>query len=466
MTPDQHSAALIMATRDGDAARVASLLESAPPTHSHAPEALRDALAYRSLLMLAAAEGHHETVDVLLAHGLTDNGVPDVTGMHAVHLAARGGSAATLAALAASGHDLDMPSEDGMGHTPAHFAARHGHGPCLETIAAHGGSIDTPDATGRRPLHLAVAHGVHRVVPTLVGLGVDPNAAPLRGDGTLITACAAGDLPMAETLIGVGADVNAPGAGGLRPLHHAISADSGPCVHALARGGADLEVLGTTQVTTQVTALDMAAQAGHLTAWRALLEAGASVTIPSPATGMTPLQLAARLGRPRALEIAQQARPGCLLGQGLPQQAISASVQEREARRPRAAIADCRPMLRALHALGVPLDEATAWGATAVAVAAHFSHATALQTLQQLGADMAPALPLLGRNAATAQAYPAQAPAIRAAARAAAAVVTGTPPAAGHVPPSWRGYLAAPAGGATPPTATTPAGGGSGPSPR
>ncbi|HYN68308.1 MAG TPA: ankyrin repeat domain-containing protein [Ornithinibacter sp.] len=208
--PEPAFEAAVRAVRSGDLAALALLLSGDPELAS----ARTPAHGGRTLLHVATDwPGHH----------------PNVT--------------QTIAALVASGADVDAPFAGEHPETPLHWAASSDDTEAVAALLDAGADIDAPGAVigGGTPLSDATAFGQWRAAALLVDRGAtvsawDAAALGLTGrvvallaarphdavgpdlDGLLWAACHGGHLDTATHLLGAGADVNWLGWDGLTPL--------------------------------------------------------------------------------------------------------------------------------------------------------------------------------------------------------------------------------------------------------
>ena len=163
----------------------ALLLSDAPPEEFQAVflslDAARQAEAGPPLLLSAAAAGRFEQALLLLAAGVAPS-ASDAAGDSPLHLLAASPSLssaplfASVAALLARRGAL--PNRAGM--MPLHLAARSGNCAVLAAVLAGGGvngvTVDARSGGGETALHLAVAAGMAEAAEMLVRAGADGSA--------------------------------------------------------------------------------------------------------------------------------------------------------------------------------------------------------------------------------------------------------------------------------------------------
>lgn len=194
-------------------------------------------------VMVAAAKGHGEMLEMLVSRG-ADVNARDAKGMNVMH---------NLAA----DKDAELRYE------------------VVEYLLGTECLIDgaqARDQVGRTPLHWACATGKPRMVEMLLnrprGPIADVNAVEQRNKTALHLAIAHGREDIVKLLLLHKADVNARSDGGWTPLHNACDKGSVTMVRALLEAGAHINA----QLLNGVTPLHLAAQAGHTEVVQCLLE--------------------------------------------------------------------------------------------------------------------------------------------------------------------------------------------------
>jgi hypothetical protein len=134
-----------------------------------------------------------------------------------LHWAAGTGQEAAVAALLASGADVNAPDADGM--TPLHWAAMNGQLATVRRLLDAGADPRTPDALGRTPLHYAAFSDNSAVLDALRAAGADVMAVDNRNETPLHLAARRFKPQALSWFIAAGADVNARNMGGQTPLH-------------------------------------------------------------------------------------------------------------------------------------------------------------------------------------------------------------------------------------------------------
>lgn len=170
---------------------------------------------------------------------------------------------------------------------------------------AEGAPINGQGQSDLTALHLAAARDWPEGVLLLIEQGADRDAPDRYGWRPLHHAAYHGYVRVAEVLLESGATVDAPDArGSLTPLHRAGLNGHAEVVHLLLRHGANPNARSTARRSTGMTPLHWAAggaRAGNFQAVKAMLAAGADVTLADQA-GMTALHWAALSHRDDTLE--------------------------------------------------------------------------------------------------------------------------------------------------------------------
>jgi ankyrin repeat protein len=241
-----------------DPARLAALLAAGADVEE------RDA-AGRTALMVAAAGGLGDAIDLLLAAGASP-AARDLHGRSALHHAALGADD-TTAALA---------------------------------LLEAGSAIDAPDDPGATPLALAVDRGLAAVQDALVEAGASP--ARLSAGQALLLAARRGEAERVSALLALGADPDARDLSGATALHWAAAGLPGrvEVVEALLRAGATVDATDGAGVTALMRCRHRPAVT------RALLRAGADPNAATPA-GRTPLGSATAGGDAEAVRLLLEA---------------------------------------------------------------------------------------------------------------------------------------------------------------
>ena len=230
---------------------------------------------------------------------------------------------------------------------------------------------------GERRLHEAAKRADADAVRVLIGDGADVNARAGDGSTALLWASYTDDLAIADLLLRAGADVDLANDLGATPIWAASRNGSAAMAEKLLAAGADPDVpllLGETPLVT-------ASRSGNADVVRMLLERGADVNAPA-ARSQTPLMFAVAQRHPAVVEV--------LLEHGAEVDAVSDAWDQLMAQSPHAhpehqmrvlrggntalmfaARVGALESARHLVAAGARLDLPSAWGTTALAIAAY-----------------------------------------------------------------------------------------------
>ena len=195
-------------------------------------------------LNVAAAKGHAEVVQLLLAHG-ADRTKRSRWGVTPLEAAVRGGHqnvagvllegapaamTGTLLYEAALKNQRDIAdlllrkgananARDKSGATPLHAAALKGNLAVAELLLSRGAEVDPRDGDGLTPLHNAALTGNAGMAALLLDKGADREARDRETGATpLFQAAAWGRKAVVDLLLQRGADVNAKNLVGVSPV--------------------------------------------------------------------------------------------------------------------------------------------------------------------------------------------------------------------------------------------------------
>lgn len=125
------------------------------------------------VLILAATDGHSETVRLLLDAGARIDAC-DGAGFSALMAASFNGRSTVVQMLVDGGADLEL--RDKAGYTALMFAANAGQLECVRILVEAGSEINARDNDGSIPIMFAAQHGYLEIVSLLLDHGADPLA--------------------------------------------------------------------------------------------------------------------------------------------------------------------------------------------------------------------------------------------------------------------------------------------------
>ncbi|KAK4078248.1 uncharacterized protein Triagg1_3264 [Trichoderma aggressivum f. europaeum] len=274
-------------------------------------------------LILAAGEGHHSVVQLLLANGADVDFLsePAYWVSTALEAAAERGHTSVVQLLLAAGANPELPGND----MALHRAAEIGHAAIVQLLLDKGIDVNATTCTSRilaiwkTPLILAAGNGHEAIVRLLLNNGVDVNMKDEFGNTALQFAARNGHEAIVQLLLETGADVNTRATALSKAVdkgHEAIvrlllandvdakledkalrrAAWGGneAMVRFLLANSAHADIKGTCSM-----ALIRAAERGHEHILRILLEKGADINARHTHHGIwyTALEMAARQGR-------------------------------------------------------------------------------------------------------------------------------------------------------------------------
>src|SRR5262249_14697787 len=213
------------------------------------------------------------------------------------------------------------------GTTALHWASYRDDVESADLLIRAGANVNAANDLGATPLWTASLNASAPMVKRLLDAGANPNTALLAGETPLMVASRSGNPAVVEQLIAKGATVNARGMRGQTALMWAVSQHHAECVKVLLAHGADVQA--RSDVWNEVMAVP---PHGYLEYNRAI-----------PHGGDTALMFAARVGD----------------------------------------VASAQTLL----AGGASVNDADAWGVSAVTMAAHAGFTPLVEFLLEKGAD-------------------------------------------------------------------------------
>src|ERR1043166_6584150 len=215
----------------------------------------------------------------------------------------------------------------GDGSTPLHRASYDADLQRADALIRAGANVNAANDLGVTPLWLAAQNGSEKMVARLLAAGANPNAALIAGETPVMVAARGGKTAVVEQLIAKGADVNVRGTRKQTALMWAVAQKHPDVVKVLLAHGADVSL--RSERWSQVMAVP---PHGYLPYNREI-----------PAGDETALMFAARVGDLESAKL--------------------------------------------LVAAGANVNDADAWGVSAVTLAAHSGFDDVVEFLLDKGAD-------------------------------------------------------------------------------
>ncbi|KAG7161085.1 Ankyrin-3-like 5, partial [Homarus americanus] len=215
-------------------------------------------------------------------------------------------------------HHARVDVFDSEGKAALHLAAEHGYKLVIDALLTHKAFVNARSMSGLTALHLAAMKGFNDLVRSLITKShAQKEALTLTKQTPLHLAAEEGQLEVCDTLLQLGADYDATNDGGQKAVHVAAmrnnsEVDGNTCAHIAAlQGSVDVVrelmrhnrgvVINGKNRVGESTTLHLAAEGGHATLVKFLIENGAS---PKAENGMgfTAVHMAARYGHIQVLD--------------------------------------------------------------------------------------------------------------------------------------------------------------------
>jgi len=152
--------------------------------------------------------------------------------------AARTADAAALRTLIRQGADVNAAAPDGT--TALHWASYRDNVDIADLLIRAGAKVDAANDLGATPLWTASMNGSPAMVRRLLQAGAHPNLALLLGETPLMIASRSGNADVVTQLIDKGANVNTRGPRGQTALMWAVAEQHPAVVQVLLSRGADI----------------------------------------------------------------------------------------------------------------------------------------------------------------------------------------------------------------------------------
>ena len=135
---------------------------------------------------------------------------------------------------------VDVNAAEGDGTTALLWASYKDDIEIADLLIRAGANVNTANDLGATPLWTASQNGSAAMVRRLLQAGANPNAALLSGEPALMVASRAGNADIVEQLLSKGANVNVRAARGQTALMWAVAQKHSPVVKVLLAHGADV----------------------------------------------------------------------------------------------------------------------------------------------------------------------------------------------------------------------------------
>jgi ankyrin repeat protein len=152
--------------------------------------------------------------------------------------AVRNADTAAVRELIKQRTDVNAAAADGT--TALHWASYRDDVESARLLIGSGARVNAANDLGATPLWTASMNGSAVMVRTLLQAGADPNLALLLGESPLMAAARSGNADVVSQLIEKGANMNARGARGQTALMWAVSQQHPEVVRILVARGADI----------------------------------------------------------------------------------------------------------------------------------------------------------------------------------------------------------------------------------
>jgi ankyrin repeat protein len=165
--------------------------------------------------------------------------------------AAKNGDVEAVRALVKRGADVNAPAADGT--TALHWASYRDAVETADLLIRAGARVDAANDLGATPLWMASMNGSLAMVRRLLEAGAHPNLSLLLGETPLMIASRSGNPDVVRQLVDKGAKVNTRGPRGQTALMWAVSQQHPDVVTVLLAHGADVHA--RSEVWTQMMAV-------------------------------------------------------------------------------------------------------------------------------------------------------------------------------------------------------------------
>ena len=254
----------------------------------------------RTLLALAAQNGHHATVELLLAHQANSN-IPDKEGKTPLSVAVSNGDEVLVKLLVMNGAAYHI--SDKHGRTPLSIAVSNGDEVLAKLLLTHEAARDNLDTHRRTPLSIAAGKGDEDLFRFRSMDEAACNMSDETGRTPLMIAVMEGHEALAKLLLANKANPNLSGRIGKGPLSIAAKDGHEALVRLLLANKADPDGVGSDKhEPDEDTPLALAAINGHEHVVEVLIRNGASLDY-RDGEGRTALYHASLAGQNRIVEL-------------------------------------------------------------------------------------------------------------------------------------------------------------------
>ena len=198
-----------------------------------------DSMWQRQPIHLAAAKGHVEVVERLVAAGIRIN-TGDAEGRTPLHWAATSGWVRMSEYLVRHGATVNFAQKDGF--TPLHAATYLGHITTCKYLLEHGADVNRADRDGWACLHAATCYGHPDLIRLFINAGAAVNQKTRDQESPLHIAVDSGNIASIEILLDAGADIEARNINGFTPLFEAVWRNKYEAAKYLIDQGARVDV--------------------------------------------------------------------------------------------------------------------------------------------------------------------------------------------------------------------------------
>jgi len=239
---------------------------------------------------MCAKYGHGQLVRYLAEAGAQINELA-LGGLTALHIAAHYGHVDVVKDLVEVGIDISLQALK-TGHDALHVASRLGNEEIVRFLLDSGAKPDSVIKHGFTSAHLAAFGGHAKVLQVLLDANADLEFTAKNGLSPIHLAGQIGSLKCVKFFLETGCSLGLTKSG-CSVLHLVAHYGHEPLVDELLRHANDEEL--NRKNDADFTPLHHAAQGGHLTVYKLLVEAGARQNIIS-CSGLRPIDIAKRLG--------------------------------------------------------------------------------------------------------------------------------------------------------------------------